>query len=124
MNTDFKNQWNFKVGLIFFGIAVAIATIYWMDGSRHSSDTYNLLLIVCTALGGISGVIMSIRNKWWMGILPGLFAGAGAFAIFDWYVKFFEKNHIFKIEAILVCTAGAIPGIGLYFLLSKLFNKK
>jgi disulfide bond formation protein DsbB len=124
MNTDFKNQWNFKVGMIFFGIAVVIAVIYWMDGSRRNTDTFDLLLVVCSLLGGISGVIMAIKNKWWLGILPGLLAGAGAFEIFDWYVKFFEKNHIFKIEAILVCTAGAIPGIIVYFISQKLFNKK
>jgi hypothetical protein len=124
MNTDFKNQWNFKVGMIFFGIAVGIAVIYWMDGSRHTDDTFNLLLLISTILGGISGVLMAIKNKWWIGILPGLLAGAGAFAIFDWYVKFFEKNHIFKIEAILVCNAGAIPGIIIYYFLKKIFLKK
>jgi len=123
---EYTKTWNFKVASMFFGITIVIAVMYWAGMLRemfHVQPDYSTILIICTITGIIAGVIYAVKEKWWLGIVPGALGGAGAFAIFNWYMTIFERTVIIRIEAILVCLVGALPGIILYFVLRRLYIK-
>lgn len=127
MSKKFTDEWTFKAGMVIFGIVVAICVMYWM-GMLHEmfkmDPGQDMLLAVCAGIGAVAGTVMAAKARWWLAVVPGALAGAGAFQFFEWYVEWLQRESVYKIEVILVCLAGAVPGLLLYLLLNKIIPAK
>ncbi len=123
----YGKTWNFKVGSLIFGLTIIISVMYWggeLEKMFHNSITYNTLIIFCTITGAVSGIFYALKDKPLLGIIPGAVGGAGSFVAFDYYTEMFHRTTVLEIEAALVCLAGGLPGLILYFILSKIFGTK
>jgi|GEM_PF-7102769 len=126
-NTVATKTWNFRVASIFVGLSVGVSIIYWsgmLHEMLHEKPNYNLMLAICTFMCCLAGIFYTTNQKWWVAIFPGAISGAGSFVVFDWYADFFQRHNIIMLEAILVCTIGALPGLLLYRLILKIITPK
>jgi hypothetical protein len=127
MSKKFSDDWTFKAGMAIFGIVVAISVMYWM-GMLHEmfkmDPAQEMLLAVCAGIGAVAGAVMAAKARWWLAVVPGALAGAGGFQLFEWYVVWLERESVYKLEVILVCLAGAVPGLLLYLFLNKIISAK
>jgi len=65
-----------------------------------------------------------LKENWILAFITGGISGAGSFVVFDWYTRIFHKTSVFHYEGVLICAAGAVPGLILFIILYKIFDKK
>lgn len=107
------------------GIILLMAGMMWL--SMWSSLDLISSIILAILIGGVGGVLISIRQRV-LGAVSGAIGGAICFILQVVYYEFmyfaFGRESFWNYEMVIVLLLSALPGFGLYALLTKLIKKK
>ncbi len=104
-----------KVGMVLFGLAVGLPGMVVFTDKTDSPGLVGMCGIVAVLGGGVAAAAGAERRL--LAIVPGLLAGAGAFAALLAYAS--VRDSIRMFELVIPLGLGSLPGVGLYWLLDS-----
>ena len=117
-----------KLALVVFTLTVPILAMdYWQNGGRITffGEIPLRTLGITACIGGAISFLMysSTREMVWSWF-PGVVAGFGGFYSHILYTTLLEKEELWSVESIMVAGVGALPGILMYWGMSKILRPR
>jgi hypothetical protein len=105
---------------IIGGAILLLFAMMWLPFYSTLGLITNAILAVLA--GGLGGTLMSIRRRW-AGAVSGAIGGLISFILQSIYYilmyAFFERESFWNYEMVIVLLVSVLPGVGLYYLLTK-----
>ncbi len=117
-----------KLAIVLFTITVPVLAMeYWQNGGRitfFGEVPLRTLGTVACLGGGISFLMYGSAREMVWSWFAGAVAGFGGFYSHILYTALLEKEELWSAESIMVAGIGALPGILMYWGLSKILRPK
>ncbi len=112
---------------VFFATGPLLALSYWQNGDRSTYLgvlPFGTLVFIASVRGAVSFPLYVGTRGRFLAVIPGAFAGFGAFELHVLYTTWQQKDMMNTGESLVIAAVGAAPGMLLCWGLVKLFAKK
>ena len=117
-----------KLAIVVFTVTGPILAMdFWQNGGRltfFGEVPLKVLLEIASVGGAVSFLLYAKRREMPWAWIAGGIAGFGAFYVHIWYTVWFEKESLWNVESIFVALVGALPGILMYWGISRILRPR
>jgi hypothetical protein len=117
-----------KLALVLFILTVPILAMdYWQNGGRltfFGEVPLRTLAIIACIGGAVSFLMYGTTRELVWSWFPGAVAGFGGFYSHILYTTLLEKEELWNGESIMIAAIGALPGILMYWGMSKILRPR